>query len=106
MTLKNQKDDGHLINKSEIIAQVTSLLGGRASEEIVYGDEFVTVGAYSDFKKVSSLIRNLVLRDGMSDLKIVATQNSPFFGEENLNELSELKKQKIDKEIEKIQTKC
>ena len=63
---------------------------------MVYGKEYVTIGAQSDFKKASSLIRDLILRYGMSDLGIIFTQDSPFFGEENLQELSENSRQKID----------
>jgi cell division protease FtsH len=85
---------------------VTGLLGGRASEEMIYGRGYVTVGAQSDFKKASSLIRDLILRYGMSDLGIIFTQDSPFFGEENLQELSENSRQKIEKETEKILQQC
>jgi len=81
-------------------------LGGRASEEVVYGKELITIGAYSDFKKASFLVRDLVLRYGMSELGIVMTQDSPFFGEENLNELSEDAKQKIEKESARILNEC
>ena len=89
-----------------MLAQVMSLLGGRASEEMIYGREYVTIGAQSDFKKASSLVRDLILRYGMSDLGIIFTQDSPFFGEENLQELSENSRQKIEKETEKILQKC
>ncbi len=73
---------------------------------MVYGKEYVTIGAQSDFKKASSLIRDLILRYGMSDLGIIFTQDSPFFGEENLQELSENSRQKIEKETEKILKQC
>src|SRR5205085_1454246 len=56
--------------------------------------------------KASSLIRDLILRYGMSDLGIIFTQDSPFFGEENLQELSENSRQKIEKETEKIVQQC
>jgi cell division protease FtsH len=95
-----------LVNKSQILAQVAGLMGGRASEELIYGSEYVTVGAQSDFKKASALIRDLILRYGMSDLGIIFTQDSPFFGEENLQELSENSRQKIEKETEKLLHQC
>jgi len=85
---------------------VTGLLGGRVSEEMIYGKGYVTIGAQSDFKKASSLIRDLILRYGMSDLGIIFTQDSPFFGEENLQELSQSLRQKIEKETEKILQQC
>src|SRR5262249_32933499 len=84
----------------------TGLLGGRASEEVVYGTKYVTVGAHSDFKKVSNLVRDLILRYGMSDLGLIFAQDSPFFGEDNLQDLSEASRQKIEKESEKILHEC
>jgi cell division protease FtsH len=104
--LLNQKDDGYLMNKSQILAEITSFLGGRVSEELFIGGEHVTIGAYADFKKALALTRDLVLRYGMSDLGIISAHDSPVFGEETLNELSESKRQKIEKEIEKILSHC
>ena len=103
--MRNQKDD-YLINKEQIIVRITGLLGGRASEEVVYGSQYVTVGAYSDFKKVSNLVRDLILRYGMSDLGFMFTQDSPLFGEENLQDFSEASRQKVEKESEKILQEC
>jgi len=75
-----------------------SFLGGRISEELVFGTSYVTTGNYSDYKRVSELIRDLILRYSMSDLGIIASQDSPFFGEESLNELSEAARQKFEDE--------
>jgi cell division protease FtsH len=82
------------------------LLGGRASEEVVYGTKYVTVGAHSDFKKVSNLVRDLILRYGMSDLGLMFAPDSIFFGEENIQDLSEASRQKVEKESEKILQEC
>lgn len=106
VNLRNQKDDAYLLNRSQILAQVTCSLGGRASEELLSGREHVTVGAYSDFKRAFALVHDLVLRYGMSELGIVSTPDSPVFGEESLNEMSEIKRQKIEKETEKILDQC
>ncbi|CAI2186281.1 757_t:CDS:2 [Funneliformis geosporum] len=100
--LYGESDDDYLINKSQMLAQVMSSLGGRASEELVFGLEYITVGAYSDFKRASEIVRSLIFRYGMSDLGIVPTQESFFSGEEIPLELPETAKQKIEKEREKI----
>lgn len=104
--LKNRKDDSHLVNKKEILAQVTSFLGGRVSEEIVYGNEMVTSGAYDDFRKSASLVRDLVLHYGMSNLGIVPTHQSSYFEESSLNEFSDISRQKIESEVKKILNEC
>ncbi|CAJ0641492.1 4286_t:CDS:2 [Entrophospora sp. SA101] len=93
-----EKEDDTLVNKREILAQIMSFLGGRISEELVFGTSYVTTGNYSDYKRVSELARDLILRYSMSDLGIIASQDSPFFGEESLNELSEAARQKFEDE--------
>ncbi|RHZ37210.1 AAA family ATPase [endosymbiont GvMRE of Glomus versiforme] len=100
------KEDDTLVNKREILAQIMSLLGGRISEELVFGTSYVTTGNYSDYKRVSELTRDLILRYSMSDLGIIATQNSPLFGEESLSELSEMARQKFENERWKILSEC
>jgi len=104
--LYGEKDDDYLINKSQMLAQVMSSLGGRGSEELVFGLEHITMGAYSDFKRVSEIVRSLILRYGMSDLGIVPTQESFFSDEEIPRELPESAKQKIEEEREKIMSHC
>ncbi|CAG8788525.1 7610_t:CDS:1, partial [Cetraspora pellucida] len=59
--LYGEKGDDYLINKSQMLAQVMSFLGGRASEELIFGLEYITIGAYSDFKQAASIIRDLIL---------------------------------------------
>lgn len=103
--MRNKEDDV-LVNKNEILAQIMSFLGGRISEELIFGAGYVTTGNYSDFRNASELIRDLILRYSMSDLGIIATQNSPLFGETSLNELSEATKQKFENEREKILIEC
>ncbi|CAG8831896.1 28454_t:CDS:1, partial [Racocetra persica] len=87
--LYGEKGDDYLINKSQMLAQVMSFLGGRASEELIFGLEYITIGAYSDFKQATSIIRDLILRYGMSDLGIVPTQETFFASEEIPPELPE-----------------
>jgi len=106
VVLYGEQDDDHLLNKSQMLAHVMSSLGGRASEELVFGLEYITVGAYSDFKRASEIVRDLILHYGMSDLGIVPTQESFFYGEGISPELPETAKQKIENEREKIMNQC
>src|ERR1044072_5555412 len=89
-----------------MLAQVMISLGGRASEELTFGREYITMGAYSDFKSVSETIRQLILRYGMSELGIVPTQETFFYEEELPPHLPETTKQKIENEREKILNQC
>ena len=90
-----------------MLANVMTFLGGRASEELTFGLDYITGGAYDDFKKASNIVRDLILHYGMSKLGIVPTQDSFFYEEETLaTELPETTKQKIENEREKIMNQC
>lgn len=95
-----------MLNKSQMLADVMSFLGGRASEELIFGLEHITMGASSDLKRASAIIQDLILNYGMSDLGIIHTQESFLYKEEVPFELSELTKQKIENEREKILSQC
>lgn len=50
---------------SELETQILILLGGRAAEELIFGD--VTTGAYNDFQKASQIVRSMICAYGMSE---------------------------------------
>ncbi|WNE40274.1 MAG: ATP-dependent zinc metalloprotease FtsH [Mycoplasmataceae bacterium] len=106
VSLYGERDDDDLLNKSQMLAHVMSALGGRASEELIFGSENITMGAYSDFKNASEIVRSLILYYGMSDLGIIPTQESLLYGYGISPELPETTKQKIENEREKIMSQC
>ena len=55
-----------IMTKNELLAHITGLLGGRASEELFLGE--ITTGASDDFKKATNVARSMVTEYGMSDL--------------------------------------
>ena len=55
-----------IATESELLASITGLLGGRASEEIFLGE--ITTGASDDFKKATNIARSMVTEYGMSEL--------------------------------------
>ena len=63
--LMTPEDDRFLLTKNEMIARITGLLGGRASEEIFFGD--VTTGASNDIQEATRLARSMVTEYGMSE---------------------------------------
>ena len=79
--LRGDQGDDNMVNKSQMLAHVMTFLGGRASEELIFGAANVTVGAWDDFKKASEIVRNLILHYGMSELGIVPTEESFFYGQ-------------------------
>lgn len=54
-------------NKSYLNKRIMVLLGGRAAEEIIFGSENITTGAYSDLKTSTSIIANMVTEYGMGE---------------------------------------
>jgi len=89
-----EKEKYHL-TKPELIASIESALGGRAAEELVFGQ--VTTGASSDFKVATDLARKMVCFYGMSSLGPV------IYGEHHGEKTySPATAEKIDKEISAI----
>ncbi|MFA6620550.1 MAG: ATP-dependent zinc metalloprotease FtsH, partial [Bacilli bacterium] len=64
--LMTPEDDRFLLTKKELLAQITGLLGGRASEEIFFDD--ISTGAENDIQEATRLARMMVTEFGMSDL--------------------------------------
>jgi cell division protease FtsH len=60
-------EDRHLHSLAQLKDIITTLLGGRAAEELMFGSAEVTTGASSDLEQVSILARKMVKEYGMSD---------------------------------------
>ncbi len=60
-----QKDIIHY-TKSKLIKQMAMAMGGRAAEELIFGD--ITTGAASDISNATKMARNMVVEWGMSEL--------------------------------------
>jgi cell division protease FtsH len=58
-------EDRYLLTRSELEDRIAVLLGGRAAEEIVYGE--VSTGAHNDLERSTELARLMVMQYGMSD---------------------------------------
>ena len=68
-------EDPSLISKQQIFARVVGALGGRAAEEVVFGEAEVTTGAGGDLQQVSSMAKQMVTAFGMSDVGPWAVQD-------------------------------
>ena len=65
-TLVPPKKDIIHYTKSKLIKQMAMAMGGRAAEELIFGD--ITTGAASDISNATRMARNMVVEWGMSDL--------------------------------------
>ena len=64
-TMALPEEDKYLVSKQELKQQITGIMGGRAAEEIVFGD--VTSGAENDIQRATQMARRMVTQWGMSE---------------------------------------
>ena len=64
-TLALPQEDKYLVSREERKQQIAGIMGGRAAEEIVFGD--VTSGAENDIQRATQMARRMVTQWGMSD---------------------------------------
>jgi cell division protease FtsH len=98
-------EERKLESKNELLDDIAVLLGGYATEQLVFGNR--TAGASSDLQRVNSIARAMVTRWGMSDLVgPLATASdggrSAFNQNEGSSDLSEKWKAIVDEEVQRI----
>jgi len=99
-------EDRHYWTKKELIAEITMILGGRASEEINLNE--VTTGAQNDLEVATSMARRMVTQFGMSEnlgnLTLGKREGLVFLGRDIMEErnYSEQTARLIDEEVKKI----
>jgi cell division protease FtsH len=103
-------EDG-LISRAQIMARITGALGGRAAEEVIFGDSEVTTGAGGDLQQVAGMARQMVTRYGMSDLgplSLESQQGEVFLGRDwnTRSECSEEIAARIDAQVRAIVGQC
>jgi cell division protease FtsH len=80
-TMQVDSDEHYLMTKEEIFNKITTITGGRAAEEIVFGQ--ITTGAANDIEQATRLARAMVTRFGMSDnydMMALETVNNQYLG--------------------------
>ncbi|KAK6281770.1 hypothetical protein POUND7_015595 [Theobroma cacao] len=61
-------DDPTLISKQQLFARIVGGLGGRAAEEVIFGEPEVTTGAVGDLQQITGLAKQMVVTFGMSEI--------------------------------------
>jgi len=77
-------DDRHLHSRRYLEGQILKALGGRAAEEVVFGDAAITSGARSDLQHATRVAKDMIYHLGMgraSGLMVYDTQNGPVSGD-------------------------
>ncbi len=80
-TMNIPLEDRYLMTKTELLARICGLLGGRIAEQIIFNE--ISTGAQNDLEKVTSIAYNMVMVYGMSDklgnLSFFES-NNPYYG--------------------------
>ena len=94
VTLSTPDADRYNYSREELIARIMVALGGRAAEQVVYGD--VTTGAESDIRQLTLIARGMVTRWGMSDRvgPVFLDSDNPYVPEQHL--------EAVDAEVRRI----
>ena len=103
------KEERYTSTKNELLEQIIGLLGGRVSEELIFGE--ITTGAHNDFEKATKIARSMVTEYGMSDLgpmQLEHQQEAAFLGRDynKSRNFSNEVAHEIDIEMRKIITEC
>jgi len=105
-TLQLPTEDRYLMSKTELLEKIDVLLGGRAAEELIFGE--ITTGAQNDLHKATNIARSMVTLYGMNEKLGNATYNEPggqFLQEQQLfkqKEISDETAKLIDDEVRNI----
>lgn len=111
LTWFTPSDDQSLISRAQILSRIMGALGGRAAEEVIFGEAEVTTGASNDLQQVTSMARQMVTRFGMSDIGPLCLENettNPFLGR-NMTSNTEYSDEvaiKIDNQVKQIVDAC
>jgi cell division protease FtsH len=100
--------DRRNVTKQWLIGQLAMSYGGRVAEELVFGADKVTTGAYSDIQQATEMARRMVTQFGMSDavgpIAIGDREAEIFLGREVLQrrEVSERTAELVDAELKRL----
>jgi cell division protease FtsH len=109
LTWFTPNEDQGLVTRSQLLARIVSTLGGRVTEQIVFGDPEVTTGASNDLQQITSIARQMVTRYGMSNIGPIALEdddNEQMFTSTGDSEYNENLADRIDTEVCKIINYC
>ena len=97
------EEEKYLNTKSELDAMIVECLGGRAAEEIVFGN--VTTGASNDIEKATKIVRAMITQYGMSEkfgLMGLATQENQYLDGRVVLNCGDATATEIDHEVMRV----
>jgi cell division protease FtsH len=106
-TMTLPKEDRYLLTRTELLARIDILYGGRVAEELVFNE--ISTGAQDDIQKATDIAKRMVMEYGMSECgqRSFSSERATFIQSSSgslsaAREYSESVAEKIDKEISGI----
>jgi cell division protease FtsH len=106
-TLQTPTEERFLLTYDELIGKVNVLLGGRAAEQLIYGQ--VSTGAANDLTKATDIVKRMITEYGMSEKfknVVLSQQRAPLLGAQAepgvIREYAESTQSYVDEEIARI----
>ena len=99
-TMQVDTGDKYLMTKQEIENKIATFTGGRAAEEVVFGE--ITTGASNDIEQATKLARAMITRYGMSDefdMVALETVNNQYLGGDASLACSAETQRRIDEKV-------
>lgn len=99
-TMQVEQNDKVLMSKQELENKIATFAGGRAAEEVVFGE--ITTGAANDIEQATKLARAMITRYGMSDdfdMVAMETVNNKYLGGDTSLECAEETQREIDEKV-------
>ena len=106
-TLYLPEEEKFLATREELLVQLRSTLGGRAAEQVVFGE--MTTGAANDIQQATSLARKMVTLYGMSEelgLMAPASVNNAYLDGQAYLDCSQETSARVDAAVQKLLTEC
>jgi len=102
-TLNTPEENKYLMQKHELMAEVDTLLGGRAAEEVFIGE--ISTGAGNDLERATDIIKSMATIYGMSDvagLMVLEKRQNQFLGGQTQKDFSDEMAKNLDEHIKTI----
>lgn len=105
-TLNTPEENKYLMQKHELIAEVDTLLGGRAAEEVFIGE--ISTGAGNDLERATDIVKSMATVYGMSDivgLMVLEKRTNQFLGGQTQKDFSDNMAKDLDEHIKTVLNK-
>lgn len=102
-TLNTPEENKYLMQKHELIAEVDTLLGGRAAEEVFIGE--ISTGAGNDLERATDIIKSMASVYGMSDvagLMVLEKRTNQFLGGQTQKDFSDEMAKNLDEHVKTV----